>query len=1141
MAEQDRERLRSIKTFPQLVAYLRDELDWPIDADDFDDLTFDYEPDELGIDAKTAAKIQEIKQLRPLVTNQPWGIFFVKFEPKQLPVVALRRILSRLALKKRASTRKADQAAWRLNDLLFISSYGQGDQRQISFAHFTQKPDASDLPTLKVLGWDDADTALHLDHTHHELKEKLAWPPDELALDEWHTVWSSAFTLRHREVITTSKDLAIRLADLARRIRSRANQVMAIETESGPIRRLHAAFRQALIHDLTTDGFADTYAQTISYGLLSTAFSRFSGDDEELNLSLKDMVALIPDTNPFLREMFQTLVDVGGRRNDLDFDELGVQDVVDVLNHAKMGHVLRDFDNRNPLEDPVIHFYELFLKEYDAERRMQRGVFYTPKPVVSYIVRSVHELLQTEFGLEDGLASTITWGEMIERHPEMRLPTVKVKHPKSSDLMDAPVDPQTPFVQILDPATGTATFLVEIIDVIYQTMRAKWLKAGQIDVAIPKLWNEYVPAHLLPRLYGYELLMAPYAIAHMKIGLKLFGTGYRFASKERARIYLTNALEPPRPFQSCFDIPALAHEAEAVNKVKREKTFTVVIGNPPYSKMSANLGEYAVNLIEPFRYVDGERIVERGALAHEINLQDDYVKFYGFMFRALSKTSVGVGSYISNFRYLDSGSLRGFRHHALRSFGRLSILHLGGHLADRNTISEPDDNVFDIEQGVAIALLSHGPALPIRGSEVRYHRLFGNRAEKYGILDATTMSGLKCETLSPGQPFYTFRPAAGSEETEFRAWSALDDLFPQNSGCVITSRDNLAIAFTPDELLEVIQRFANSRPADTQIEEQIGYSVKAKWDVEACKKLIRRQGVRRDLVRPILYRPFDKRYVYYLPQLLDTPSRPVSDLLVNRDNYVLLTPKVKTTHVFTHALVSRDTAEKKVCSHDRATQMFPMWTETLRGRSANVSGIRFRAGDNLDDPEAVLAYCYAILYSSGYRSRYGQVLREVFPHIPPAQTLTLLDSLVSFGEHLIGWHLLETPLVEHQVATYKGPSDPEVERVSYTPENRTVWLDTGRTRGFVGVGEAIWDFDIGGYKVCEKWLKDRQAKGGKNARPGRKLTDGDIAHYQKIVVALGETIKIMAQIDETIEAHGGWPGAFITDPKKLEGLRSKKA
>lgn len=575
MLSQRIERLREIRSFPSLVKYLRDELDWPIESDDFEELTYDYEPDELGIDAKTAVKIKEIKQLRPLSSKQPWGIFFINFEPKQLPIVVLRRILRSLVVRKRADARKSQQAAWQLHDLLFISSYGESEHREITFAHFSEPTDRlfGDLPTLRVLGWDDDDTKLKIDYVIHILSEKLRWPQDENNTEAWRTKWSDAFILRPREVIKTSKELATRLADLAKSIRQRANLVLGIESEGGPLRKLHKAFQTALIHDLNEDDFADMYAQTITYGLLTAIVSRPAG-------IVADNIADLVITNPFLKEMLSTFLSVGGRKGKIDFDELGIQEVVDLLNSpdTHMDAILLDFGKKTMQEDPVIHFYQDFLNEYDKAKRIQRGVFYTPQPVVKYIVRSVDELLKKEFGLEDGLASTITWGEMAKKNTDIKIPEG--------------TSPNEFFVLMLDPATGTATFLVEIIEVIFNTMREKWTNEGHLEFDLPKLWNEYVPKHLLPRMYGFELMMAPYAIAHMKIGLILAGTGYRFGSDERAHIYLTNSLEPPSDIAeeiaaNLFE--ALGHEAKAVNAVKRKKKFTVVVGNPPYSGISSNM------------------------------------------------------------------------------------------------------------------------------------------------------------------------------------------------------------------------------------------------------------------------------------------------------------------------------------------------------------------------------------------------------------------------------------------------------------------------------------------------------------------------------------------------------------------------
>ena len=381
MPTDHRSALARIKRFDQLIAYLRDEMGWPIARDSFDDvddLFYDFTADELGIDPKTAAKIQSIKRLRPLSPRQPWGIFFVKFEPKKLPVVALRRILSQVALKKRASANSAQRTAWAKDDLLFVSNYGVGDERQISFAHFSTPSDGHDLPTLKVLGWDNRDTALHLDAVAIELTEHLAWPENDSDAVAWREQWRAAFTLRHREVLTTSRELSVRLAELARTIRDRIKTAIAIETQRGPLKKLMKAFQAALVHDLDEDGFADMYAQTIAYGLLSARIAdphKKTVDDFSSHMR----------TNPFLRDLMKMFLQVGGRHTKpaaggIDFDELGVAEVVELLDNANMEAVVRDFGDQNPREDPVIHFYELFLKEYDAEKRMQRGVFYTPRP-----------------------------------------------------------------------------------------------------------------------------------------------------------------------------------------------------------------------------------------------------------------------------------------------------------------------------------------------------------------------------------------------------------------------------------------------------------------------------------------------------------------------------------------------------------------------------------------------------------------------------------------------------------------------------------------------------------------------------------------------------------------------------------------
>ena len=726
-----RETLRGIRTFPSLIKFLHDELDWPISSEDFEELTFDYTPEEIGINTVTTAKIQEIKRLRPLSANQPWEVFFVKFEPRRLAVVALRRILGQVALKKRVSTNKAERQAWAAEDLLFVSNYGESEERRISFAHFSQHAEKNDLPILKVLGGDNLDTPLHLDHVADALSEQLAWPENEEDTESWRKAWRSAFTLRHREVITTSRILAVRLAELARAIRDRINTVLAIETEDGPVFKLLAAFQQALVHDLDEDGFADMYAQTIAYGLFSARVANPSG------ITTTDFAADMPVTNPFLKELMETFLDVGGRKGKasqagLDFDELGVSEVVELLDATNMEAVVRDFGDKNPQEDPVIHFYELFLKEYDARKRMQRGVFYTPRPVVSFIVRSVDELLRTEFRLEDGLADTTTWGEMAERFNDL-------------EILEG-ATPAQAFVHILDPATGTGTFLVEVIGLIHKTMTGKWEAEGHVAKKIEQLWNEYVPKHLLPRLHGYELLMAPYAIAHLKIGLQLYETGYRFGSNERARVYLTNALEPAGDFSGKleFAIPALAHEAEAVNEIKRKQRFTVVIGNPPYSNYGQpNRMPFILDLLGDYKRGLGEK---------KLNLDDDYLKFFRLGQFLVYGAGAGILGLITNSSYLDGIVHRKMRESLLQSFGCRLVVDLHGNTRRKEATPEgsTDQNVFEIQQGVAISIW--GKSVLGKGDLLHRCDLWGTQEVKYRQLSGITALSACNDSFKPKAP-----------------------------------------------------------------------------------------------------------------------------------------------------------------------------------------------------------------------------------------------------------------------------------------------------------------------------------------------------------------------------------------------------
>ena len=1166
--------LQSINDFDQLLDFLRDELDWPVDDYELDELVFDYDVDELGLKPEEAEKLKggKIRQLRPLAGEQPFGIFFVEFGKNKLPIVVLRRILSQLVIKKRANAAEAKR--WDTADLLFISAFGEAGDREIAFAHFHKEPDSPELPILRVLGWDGSDTPLKLDYVERELKSRLNWPDDESDQDAWREQWRAAFRHKPGYVIKTASALAETLAEFAKKIRDAAATIIEHESEEkGHLRRLHRGFRDALIHDLSEEDFADTYAQTVTYGLLTAAVSRTDPSGVEgTALITENITDMVPVTNPFLKEMLEEFLKAGGRKGGIDFDELGIQDVVELLRDPKrtdLAAVLRDFGSKKQGEDPVIHFYEHFLAAYNKQLRIQRGVFYTPQPVVSYIVRSVHELLQTEFGLEDGLASTVTWGEMVERNKDIQLPPLTDEEGETKT-----IDPSEPFVQILDPATGTATFPVEVIDVIHKHLERKWKEVGGLaampnlqglpkDAPVPKTfdayWQHYVPLGLLPRLFGYELLMAPYAIAHMKIGLKLHETGYRFGSEQRARIYLTNALEPKVKQLPQIGFDALAHEAEAVNEVKWYKRFTLIVGNPPYSLVSANMKPEHRALVERFKYIGEDRIRERGALQLEKILNDDYVKFISKSEEYLSVAEVGILGLITNHAYLDNPTMRGLRHSLISKFNRILIYDLGGSAKKLGT--DVDENVFDIQQGVGIGVFVRRRSN--QEDDCLHKRLLGTREEKYRVLAMASANENDWDRLSPTPPFYLFVPTDYELRDEYEQFVHLGEVFSLKSIGLFTSKDSLVIDWAADAVEKKVREFQQSKMSNSDLCDHVGIKAKAAWNVTKSRERLAAIGdLRKHIVR-FLHRPFDSKYLFYERSLVWSMAWPVNRNLTSKGNIALtlsrqlaappwnhvfcsdaivelcyITNKTKEgNHVFPlYVLPEEETAQRSLAGHNSRRLNFH---STFTRSFLTTLGFAATTYDELPEglsPEDIFHYIYAVFHSPGYRSRYAEFLKIDFPRLPLTSSLELFRKLARLGGELTALHFLESPKLESPSTEFIGDNT-QVSKVTYTPDRGgTVWIDgkgtakkpQAGTSGFAPVPEEVWNFHIGGYQVCEKWLKDR---GPKKGNQGRTLTKEDIAHYHKIVIALTETIRLMAEIDEVIEAHGGWPGAFQTEEK----------
>ena len=621
-----------------------------------------------------------------------------------------------------------------------------------------------------------------------------------------------------------------------------------------------------------------------------------------------------------------------------------------------------------------------------------------------------------------GLADTTTWGEMVRKTPGFKLPNISGDPERYQ-----PINQSEPFVQILDPAVGTATFLVEVIDVIHRHLRPKWDRGGFKEMpelpstSFPRqpsdfseYWNQYVAFSLLPRLHGFELMMAPYAIAHMKIGLKLWETGYRFAANERAHIYLTNSLEPPSDIQRDLPTlsPALAHEAEAVNRVKWCKLFTVIIGNPPYSLYTANLTQAGNDLIQPFRSIAGRAVRERGALQLEKNLQDDYVKFFGLARKLITASAFGILGFISNHGYINNRTLRGMRFCLLESFTGISILELHGSAsrAAESARDVLDQNVFDIQQGVAIGIFLTSP----RGDKrVLHSELLGPRSFKYDQLAKHSINDGPWKLVTPSQPYYLLEPRDSVLNDEYQRGIPLDQVFPLNSTGIVTARDGMVIQFTKADVEQVVSRLTALSAEKARVEFELGEDTKD-WSVGRAQEDIKHALKQKIVPTAILYRPFDIRWTYYTGQargFMCNPRRPVMSNLLDGTNLALCTNR-QVNSEFCHVGVTRGLVTD--CTLSTATRertyAFPLYVLPLSNSLAerdtptpNLSnefvqrlqsilpcegnGQHYVAGNF--NPEDIFQYAYSIFHSPTYRRRYVEFLKMDFPRLPLTGNLEL--------------------------------------------------------------------------------------------------------------------------------------------------------
>ena len=911
--------------------------------------------------------------------------------------------------------------------------------------------------------------------------------------------------------ITTPRELAKKMAALAQLIRDAIGQALKDQDCGGMLRQQLQSFQRVLISDLNEAQFADMYAQTICYGL----FAARCNTDQISSFSRETAAFRLPKTNPFLRGIFHQIAGT-------ELDERitwAVDTLATILQQTDMDGILSSFGKRTRKQDPVVHFYETFLAEYDSKMRESRGVYYTPEPVVSYMVRSVDYILKNKFQIPKGLADA---------------KKITIKNPNNSQETQ-----EVHQVLILDPAVGTGTFLHSVIDHIYDSFRQQ-----------KGMWSSYVSKHLLPRLFGFELLMAPYTVAHMKLGLQLQELGYDFSADERLGIYLTNTL------QEAFQIPPadgflnrIRDEAESAQGVKQEHPVMVIIGNPPYSYQSMNTDPWIVNLVKDYYQLDGKPLGERNPKG----LLDDYVKFIRFAQYRVAETGYGVVALITNHGYLDNPTFRGMRQNLMQTFDEIYVLDLHGNSKKKEVCPDgsPDQNVFDIQQGVAIAFfikyqdsqqdlakVYHADLWGVR--EVKEHKeLVGG---KYYWLDENDISSTEWEIINPKSDFYLFNPQSKVSSDEYQKYWELDTIMLTKGSGIKTHRDHFVYDFDKSKLIERINDFRNTLINDSEIKNKYKLEDSLDWNLNQKRKSFTSESNWQSYFTQCLYRPLDIRPYYHHDALVNRLRHEIIQHTMNKNNIgigigrqgiAVNDPEWALITVFENAIDTNIFRRGGV--NIFPLYLYPTNTPTLfeteatnspNGRRPNLAPefinelsakldlefINDGKGDKKKTfgPEDIFNYIYAVFHSPQYRQRYAEFLKIDFPRVPLTSNQELFWELVKKGDRLVQLHLMKA--TGKEISSYPVAGSNLVEQVKYDENKQQISINSDQY--FAGIPPQIWNFYIGGYQVCQKWLKDRK---------GRHLSYDDLEHYQQIISILGESIAIMETIDIIINKYGCFP------------------
>lgn len=1010
--------IKDVHNLESLLIYMAENLNWDIEVDNFDiieDFTYDFEAADIGLKDEEFSKVEDFRQLRPIFEGQPFGVFSVDFGANKLEITSLRKILSGLIPRRK----NQNHAVWDKDELIFLCFWGTEPNRTVGLVQFEDVPKG--LPIIKAIYCAPRVEEQGRLQAFISKLDYFQWPANPEMTSEWKYEWKKAFTKIYRTIISDSQALTELLVAETNKIKNNIYNELLIEDDNGSLHRLFAEFRSSIIHHMTEDDFADMYAQTIVYGLFSAKCL-----SEGTDFSPEIAVERIPKTNPFLKNLLRCFLEKNG---EFSYDVLDVVDLIELLSNTDINAILEDFNRQtgNGKEDPILYFYEGFLKKYNREQQEQEGVFYTPKPIVEFMISIVDTILREKIKIEDGLCS-----ENLE---------------------------------ILDPAAGTGTYLRDIILKIYDSIKDK----SEVN------WNTYVSKSLLNHIYGFEQRMAPYAIAHLKLALTLYETGYDFSGDDRIHVFLTNSLENPDEYVNEYGNPLFVEEAKQCGIVKNEKNIRLVICNPPYNTESRNKGQWITDLMETYKKEPGtdEKLNERNPKV----INNDYVKFTRMAQNMVANTDAVV-AFINPNSFLDNLTFRGMRWSLLNFYDEIYILDLHGNIMARETSEDGhrDENIFDNStQGISINFyIKKKEKTQGTLAKVYYFNMYGTRLYKHEQLRRLSFHDINWKEINVLAPNYFFVEKDYTDAEVYQSGMKLSELFPEYLGGVKTHDD---------------ANLVSDNAYDTEYDNLYDY------------------------------RPFEIKHINYDCTKVKRNRFSIMKNFIGHENYGFVMDRQVVADNWSHVQIVRNIVDNRIHYSNRGIPVeAPMYlydedekkhpnvnmeyvksiSDTI-GQDFNTEMKCQEGSFNMLD---LYDYVYAILHNPSYREKYMDFLKTDFPIVPYPVNNAMFKKCCSFGARLRKLHLMETDL---DCSRYDFPIEGDNIVGTYKFKNDRLYIN--KNQFFVGVEELEWNSHFGGYCPAQKWLKDKR---------GQKLAEEDIIFYMKVLATLRKNEEIMHEIDNEI-------------------------